>query len=485
VLKQLSPAELRAIEAETARAERAQRELFRANAHDPVLYARNVLGLRVWSRQQELLEAVRDHDRVSVRSGHKVSKSTSAAAIAWWWCSDPEARPGARCILTSSGNRQVKSILWREIKKLWREAIVTPGPTPAEAPDTGVQWGDGREILGFTTKEPERMAGFSGANLLFILDEASGIPEAIFEAVEGNRAGGAKILLLSNPTQVSGEFYDSHHSKRSFYTTLHISSEDSPNVTGEAKIPGLASPAWVEEKRQEWGVDSPLYQVRVRGNFPGQAADAVTGLTLVLDAIERWHETEETGPLDLGVDVARSGEDESVCYPRRGSKALDPRAWRGLDGPQLANEVLKVHRELRVPGQPTRIKVDANGVGASCFDALAHSPEAQRGEIEVVAVMTSEASSSPTEYGNLRAQIAFGLTAWLKGGGAIPDHDKTQADLIAPKYKFDPQNRLLVEKKTEIKARLGRSPDYGDALGLAVYEAPINNHGFSRSGKRR
>jgi hypothetical protein len=304
VLKQLSPAELRAIEAETARAERAQRELFRASAHDPVLYARNVLGLRVWSRQQELLEAVRDHDRVSVRSGHKVSKSTSAAAVAWWWCSDPETRPGARCILTSSGNRQVKSILWREVKKLWREAIVTPGPTPAEAPDTGVQWGDGREILGFTTKEPERMAGFSGANLLFILDEASGIPEAIFEAVEGNRAGGAKILLLSNPTQVSGEFYDSHHSKRSFYTTLHISSEDSPNVTGEARIPGLAIPAWVEEKRQEWGVDSPLYQVRVRGNFPGQAADAVTGLTLVLDAIERWEDTEETGPLDLGVDVA-------------------------------------------------------------------------------------------------------------------------------------------------------------------------------------
>jgi len=448
-----------------------------------VRYAREVLGVEPWPRQRELLEAVRDHDRVSVRSGHKVSKSTSAACLAWWWCGDPVARPGARCILTSSGNRQVKSILWREIKRVHRTARTSPGPRPADAPDTGVQWEDGREILGFTTKEPERMAGFSGAHLLFILDEASGIPPEIFEAVEGNRAGGAKILLLSNPTQTSGEFYDSHTSKREFYRTLHISSEETPNVTGEGPaIPGLASRAWVDEKRREWGEDSPLYQVRVRGNFPAQAANAIVGLALVVAAVELWKHDEDEGSdlLEFGLDVARSGDDESVLYPRRGRRALTPRAWQGLDGHDLAGKVLEAVRELRRAGEKPRVKVDANGVGASAYDALARCEE-----VTALAVNTAEASSSPEVYANLRAQLAFGVAAWLKEGGAIPDHPKTQADLVTPKYRFDARNRFLVESKDDVKKTLKRSPDYGDALALAVYAPPARPETFFRGGKRR
>lgn len=462
----LSPKDREAVSREL---ERFEPEPVGPYAHDPVGYAREMLGVEPWSRQRELLEAVRDHDRVSVRSGHKVAKSNSAGCIAWWWCSDPVARPEARCILTSSGYRQVKSTLWREIKGLYRKAITKPGPAPADAPDTGVQWGDGREIIGFTTKEPEKMAGFSGKHILFILDEASGIPEEIFEAIEGNRAGGrAKILLLSNPTQLVGEFYASHTTKRAFYRTLHISSEESPNVTGEAHVEGLATKEWVAEKRAEWGEDSPLYQVRVRGNFPGQGSNAVVALTLVLAGVDRWDADEEPDePLELGLDVARTGDDESVLYPRRGTKALAPRAWQGLDGPDLAGKVLEVVRELRRPGERPRVKVDANGVGASAYDALR-----RYAEVEAVAVNTAEASSSPEVYANLRAQISFGVAVWLREGGALPDHAKTQADLVAPKYSFDARNRYLVQKKDEVKKVLKRSPDYGDALGLSIYSPP-------------
>lgn len=469
MLRSLTQAELAAIEQEVASEERKRTASpFAKYTHDPVAFAREVLGIEPWSRQRELLHAVRDHDRVTVRSGHKVSKSTSAGILAWWWTSDPIARPSARCILTSSGNRQVKSILWREIKRLYRGAKQKLGPEPADAPDTGVQWSDGREIIGFTTKEPEKMAGFSGAHLLFILDEASGIPEAIFEAIEGNRAGGAKILLLSNPTQTSGEFYESHTKKRAFYHCLRISSEESPNVTGEANVPGLATKAWIDEKVREWGRDSPLFSVRIGGDFPTQSTNAVVGLGLVLSAVARWEETEAEGELEFGLDVARSGEDESVLYARRGNKALAPYAWRGLDGIELANEVLKVVRELRLsPREIPRVKVDANGVGASPYDALSRSSE-----VETIAVMTAEASSDAETYSNLRAQIAFGLAAWIKEGGAISDHAQTQADLVAPKYAFDVRNRLKIESKEELKKRLGRSPDYGDALALAVYSPP-------------
>ncbi len=115
--------------------------------------------------------------------------------------------------------------------------------------DAGLQMADGREIVGFSTDSPERMSGISGANLLFILDEASGIPEPIFEAVEGNRAGGAKVIMFSNPTSTSGTFYEAFHRKRNFWHTIHISAEESPNVTGgQISIPGLATAEWVEEK---------------------------------------------------------------------------------------------------------------------------------------------------------------------------------------------------------------------------------------------
>jgi hypothetical protein len=107
--------------------------------------------------------------------------------------------------MTSASARQVKKILWREVRAFWRRAAARGydlGPEPALDPETGVQWDDGREIFGFTSRDPEKAAGVSGAHLLFLLDEASGISEEIFEAIEGNRAGGARIVLASHPRQV-------------------------------------------------------------------------------------------------------------------------------------------------------------------------------------------------------------------------------------------------------------------------------------------
>src|SRR5204862_354817 len=135
---------------------------------------------------------------------------------------------------------------------------------PGELARTGLKSVDFREIVGFTAREAEAVAGISGRNLLYILDEASGIPDEIYEAIEGNRAGGARVVLLGNPTKTTGEFFDAFHAKARFYKTITVSSEQTPNVvTGRDEIPGLATRAWIEEKREEWRPDSALYKVRV------------------------------------------------------------------------------------------------------------------------------------------------------------------------------------------------------------------------------
>lgn len=438
---------------------------------DPIRFAREALGFkRLWSRQREVLTRVAANSRIAVRSGHKVSKSTTAVVLSLWFL---VTRPRSRVVMTSASYRQVRDILWKELRRVAGEAPIPIGGKLATDPETGLQLRDGREIVGLSTNEPERIAGYSSPEMLFILDEASGIDEAVFEALEGNRAGGARIVLFSNPTQTSGTFFDAFHSKAEFWTTIHISSEESPNVTGaEESIPGLATPEWVAEKRREWGEESALYQVRVRGNFPTQGDKAVIPLVHVVNAVARWaDEPDDQGPLVLGVDVARFGDDESVIVPRRGNRVWPARVLTQLDGPNLAGEVLGVVRELRRLGEKPAVHVDVIGVGASAYDVLARSDEVAAVPVNVAEKATAEG------FHSLRDQLWGSTRDWLKGGGAIPDDARLQAELVSPVYAFDAQGRMQVESKQAMKKRLNRSPDRADALALAIYQPPDTGYG--------
>lgn len=458
--------------------------IYQRSLHDPAYFAEFILGQTLWSKQREICDKISRLDRVAVRSGHKVSKSRTAALIAIWFAL---TRPGARVVMTSATARQIRFILWRELKNLCGGAGIeasefTPEPiaktTGAEVfddPGTGLRFADnGSEIFGFSTNQPENMAGISGADILFIIDEASGVPESIFEAIEGNRAGGAKLLLLSNPTRTSGTFFEAFHAARQFWGEglIHVSSEESPNVTGECAIPGLATAAWVDEKRREWGEDSALFQVRVRGNFPSDDAKAVVTLATVDAARERYASASPDGPLSLGLDPAYTG-DASALAAVRGSWAAPIRTWQGLDAIELARAVQDHLADLRTGTEPTQINVEVNGLGYGVYAALSKL------KLPNVTVVAINVSSKPTVtprkdepgYANLRAQLWFGLADWLKDG-AIPHDSLLESDLVAPLKEVDLRGRNLIESKDKIRAKLGRSPDRGDALALAVYRAP-------------
>lgn len=451
-----------------------ERRLSNPRRGTPVEFAREVLGLRLWSRQEEILRAAFEHSRVAVRSGHKIGKSTSAVALALWFASDPERRPGARVVMTSSSARQVRTILWRELRRLYRPVKDKLGGELHKVPDAGLVWDDGREILGFSTDEPEKMAGVSGEHVLFIVDEASGVPEEIFEAIEGNRAGGARLVMFSNPTRASGTFFDAFHAKRQFWKGLRVSSEEAAAVS--PPIPGLATRGWIEEKAEEWQRDSPIYQVRVCGNFPQQGECAVVALDAIERARERFDARESTAldALEVGVDVARFGDDETVLAARRGQHALPLRALPNGDGPDTAGRVLAEVAALRSGNEPVRIKIDVIGVGASVYDTLIRT--APNG-VEVLAVNVAESATAhgpdgEERYARLRDQLWFALRDWIREGGELPDDGKLEAELLAPEYSFDARGRYVVESKDRIKAKIQRSPDRADALALAVFNAP-------------
>jgi phage terminase large subunit len=504
---------------------------------DPVGFAHDVLGVEPWAKQVEILEAVRDHPRVAVRSGHKTGKSNSAGIIAWWfYCSWPDAR----VVMSSTTSRQVDIILWRELtmmharggrciacKRELRELMGSgihqidaeeriPKPCAHSAlidgevkrlARTGVRSEDFRTISGFTAKEAEAIAGISGRNLLFIIDEASGVPDEIFEAIEGNRAGGARIVLFSNPTRTTGEFFEAFHKKSALYRGLRVSSAETPNaVTGTTVIPGLAEAAWIAEKGQEWGENSPQYKVRVEGEFPVGEDGRIFTLQAILAAEQLWPEVEAVGRLFVGFDPAGeagTGDEMALCA-RRGRKAIRFDIHRGLGEYDALLELLLLLVELRDDGEKPVVVVDVEGeVGAKVHTALRDYEEgalrdsklreflnankahpllalvggSKQVPFDLVTVRASERAKAKAKvYHRLRDRLCGNLADWLRGepgqdnGGAIPEDAKLSAELHCLVWIKVDNGPLQLMPKTEIRKILGRSPDRYDALALSVWE---------------
>lgn len=441
--------------------EKQRKGRFARYKNDPLGFAHDVLRLAVWSGNEQILTAVDEHDRVAIRAGRKVSKSNSLSALALWWML---ARQG-RVVMTSSSFAQVKRILWFELTAL--NARTNLNLEMPLDPATGV-WLGLAGIVGMSTDKRENMQGYSGPDVLYLADEASGITDEILEAIEGNCAGGGKIVLAGNPTRTSGRYFDVFHNPGKWHT-IHLSSEATPNVIeGEMVIPGLATREWIEDMREQWGVDSPLYQVHVLGNFPTQSENAVIGLGLV-EAARRRYPDRLPPPTVFGVDVARFGDDDTVIQPVSGYLAHPAIPLSSMDGPTVAGRVMDTVE--RMAHGPVTVNVDVIGVGASVYDHLKHSERARGLQITTVEVNVAEKATADG-YSKLRDQLWFAVRDWLRDGGALPEDSRLEAELVAPIYGFDTQGRAKVESKDDIKKRLGRSPDRADALALAVYRAP-------------
>ncbi len=475
---------------------------------DPVAFALDILGavilendeppdvetlerwkrekrLILWTKQVEILRALATHKRVAVRSGHKIGKSTTAAILAlWFYCCFDDAR----VVLTATTARQVDAILWREVRKLYKRAIK---PIPGELYElarSGLKSEDFREVVGFTAKESEAVAGVSGANLLYLVDEASGVPDLIFEAIEGNRAGGARIVLFGNPTRTSGEFFEAHHDKAihergdgkvvGFYLTVAVSSEETPNVKhGREIVPGLATREWVEEKSIEWGVDSALFKIRVRGEHALNEAGKIIGAGDVTEAEARWFDEPATGRLYIGVDPAGEGGfgDESTFVPRRGKKALKLIAMRGLTAEGHVAVVEGIIREEKEHAPEDHelpiVVVDRDGPeGAKVYNELRAVAEKKKTFIVVGFRGGEWAKRKPDLYDRQRDELWGTLAEWIKNGGAIPEDTKLAKELTAPEWSVNLRNKLKATPKEELRKLLDRSPDRADGLALSTWE---------------
>lgn len=441
---------------------------------DPVGFCREVLGFHPWSAQIAILEAVRDNRNVTVRSGHKIGKSTIVAALAlWFWCSFARA-----CVpLTAVKASQIDEAVWKEVRRLHRGATIPIGGELHTLSRSGLRdLADDRKIWGITARDGEGVAGISGPNVLLVVDEASGVHDRFFEVLGSSMAGSGgtvRKIYIGNPTRTSGEFWRSHNTLAATFKALHISSETTPNALGTGVVPGLAGPEWIAEKKTEYGEDSPMYAVRVRGDFAAGLEGKIISTELLTCAQEAWSIVKDEGQLQLGIDPAGDGVngDEASIAVRRGMRMSTVLAWRGISEDSIVFNALALLRENRRPREAIpRITVDAcGGIGTRVHAKLRAYLDDHANEFELVEVRSDRKMWGSAEFDMVRDALFGGMRAWLEEGGALPTDLKLAQDLNAASFTADAHGRYVATDKKALRKMLGRSPDRGDAANLAVW----------------
>ena len=268
---------------------------------DPQAWARDKLGTHLWSKQREIVASVAENRRTAVHSCHGAGKSYTAATIASWWI-DIHPPGDAIVVSTAPTYKQVHAVLWEEIRAAHRK-----GKLPGTVLQTD-EWKIGDVLVGMGRKpadhDPHGFQGIHRRYVLAILDEACGIPDALWTAVEAITTNAdCRILAIGNPDDPATEF-GKVCAPGSGWNVIGISSFDTPNLSGEdipdQLRPMLPDPGWVEDARKRWGEDSPVYKSKVLGEFPDvsedtlipqrwiAAADALRSTWPILGGRSRW-----------------------------------------------------------------------------------------------------------------------------------------------------------------------------------------------------
>ena len=309
-----------------------------------------------------------------------------------------------------------------------------------------------------TAARPENLAGFHEHSILFVLDEASGISDEIFEAVEGAlTTPDAKLLICGNPTRNTGFFKRAFFEDCAQYQTFKVSSMTSGRVSDE----------YCRRLIQQYGADSDVVRVRVLGEFPKAQADGLIALEHVEAAMNR--EPKFDGELVIGVDVARQGNDLTVLVARLGDDVAEIKKWRHADLMTTCGRIFHTTKELMIRHKKARvsIRIDDDGLGAGVTDRLREVVSEQNIHAEITACHNGGKARDP-KYANFVTECYFALKERFEHGEiTLPRDDELSAELTTRKYSLTSSDKLILERKDEFKKRIKRSPDRADALALA------------------
>ena len=422
---------------------------------DPLGFAVDVLGAKPKRWQREFMGHIAaGKRRISIRAGHGVGKSTAVAWVLIWsiCCRYPQ-----KAVVTAPTAPQLFDALFAELKS-WVARLPPPVQVLLDPYSDRVELkadptGSFISARTASSERPEAMSGVHSAFVLLIADEAPGIPEAVFENSIGSMSGsGATMILIGNPTRLSGLFYKTHRDPKLAprWEKMAVSCMD-------PDLDDLVDKEFIQEVIDTYGENSDQYRVRVLGEFPASEANTLIPLDLVEAAMKRDIALVTTDPVVYGVDVGRQGPDRSVICKRQGNVVLEVKFRHGND---LMETTGWVAADANVD-RPAEICVDSIGMGAGVADRLRELG------FNVRDVNVAEASPMNPQAARLRDELWLSLRDWLNARACrLPSDDALKLEISTPQFSYLSNGKYKIEGKDEMKKRLKRSPDLADALCL-------------------
>jgi hypothetical protein len=499
---------------------------------DPHMWGLHRLGEFFWSKQVEILLSIRKHRYTAVKSCHDAGKSFIAARAAIEWMDEYE--PGEAFIVsTAPTSAQVTAILWREIQRAHGKAAFQGKITTAGYPQWKVGGeivGYGRKPAEYTQAA---FTGIHARYVLVLVDEACGISADLFNAVDALVTNeNARVLAIGNPDDPTAHFA-TICKPSSGWNVIRIDGLATPNFTEEAVLwldcpiceangrdrPLLAdlyeqegipysteyipdslrdlllSPLWVEERLHRWvGVPSEtatiaelanksaLFVSKVRGLFPESGTEGIIPLGWVELAMQRHEEWVASGSPQLythaidrdviGADIGDTGEDATVLALRHGAIVQELRTHRTADTMEAVGYI-----KAALTGRPGSLAiVDSIGIGAGVLSRLR-----EQGEPVMGFVASGSATGITDKTGEFKFRTLRGAAWWRmrelldpsQPGGSkvmLPRSEVLLGDLTTPHWKVLSGGTIWLEPKEEIRKRLGRSTDEGDAVVMSFWQ---------------
>jgi hypothetical protein len=410
-----------------------------------------------------------DAIRESVTSGHGVGKSAVTAWLTLWIMS---TRPHAKGVVTANTGDQLKTKTWAELGK-WKRQCITGhwfeyNNTKGNMNMYHKAYKESWRVDAQTCREEnsESFAGLHAANSspFYIFDEASAVPDKIWEVAEGGLTDGEPFwFVFGNPTRNTGRFRECFRKFRGRWRNYKVDSR-SARMTNKKLIN-----EWIAD----YGIDSDFVKVRVLGEFPAQSdKQYISSEILEVSAQRTAVEDDRMSPLIWGIDFGRSGSDPTVIRGRR-----------GRDGRPFAAIKIKERNSMKLCAiistkiaeasmnpfmRPDAIFGDGGGLGGPIIDQLNKLGH------NVIEVNNAAIADDSEHFSNKRAEVAFRCKEWVLNGGCLDNDELLKEDLAAVEAEHDRKDRLLMMSKDKIKDILGRSTDDGDAFRLtfAYHVAP-------------
>jgi len=481
---------------------------------EPLFFLYTILDRKKrWGKQVEIIESVRDNRNTIVKSCHGVGKTFSAKDVVLWFL---YTHVPSIVLTTAPSWIQVEKLLWAEITSSWKNSLF---PLGGKCLTTQIKIDDNHFAIGISPKienedEAKRLTGFHSPNLLVVFDEAAGVNEKLWKIKEAlMTSANVRFLGIGNPISTQGSFYQMF--QKSDVKKITMSIFDSPNfkannVTSLEDIkellllektvraselskmkivnPSLTTVRWVIERAEEWGIESPIFQARVLGEFPEIAEDTIISYTVVEKC--KYIEPNLKTHKILGVDVARYGTDYTVMIGYENGRQIYKRKYAKKNLVYTTNQIIALitQQNFKI------IVIDDTGLGGgvtdNLFEFIANNENYK--DVNIIPINFAEKAYHESEYDDIITELYFNAKNMLEDKKIrIEDEGTLIAELCNRKYKFTNKGKFKIESKDDYKKRTGaKSPDEADAFvlclwGIALSKFDIITTEFDNIGEER